>query len=252
LRTITGLLIISRTDRGSHGVFIPPKRTEAKLYHPRVRWDQGSAVAYTARKLELACSDGCPFAARCTPAQRMLADNGERTAASVRCEPSDTLVRYLLRAPIARDREQPIAPSCHKYRRFRHGSPSSPTYRRLSELLNKAMRSLGASHCDSANVHSQPMILPQSQHSGTDPKSDHSDSRLTPGYLQLFCNPVMEGLATTKDPDRGASRVPNLEGVRSPPCYVSACRRQYQRDRVHSTGAFGPFAFHGTDILAAT
>jgi hypothetical protein len=54
----------------------------------------------------------------------MLADNGERTAASIRCEPSDRLVRNLLRAPIAGDCEQPIAPRCHKYRRFRHGLPS--------------------------------------------------------------------------------------------------------------------------------
>src|ERR1022692_212180 len=34
--------------------------------------------------------------------------------------------------------------------------------RGLSELLDKAMRSLGASHYDSANVHAQSMILPQS------------------------------------------------------------------------------------------
>ena len=84
----------------------------------------GVSNSHTARKLELARSDGCPFAAWCTPAQRMSADNGERTAASIRCEPSDGLVRNLLRAPIAGDREQPIAPRCHKYRRFRHGLPS--------------------------------------------------------------------------------------------------------------------------------
>jgi hypothetical protein len=48
----------------------------------------------------------------------MSADNGERTAASIRCEPSDGLVRNLLRAPIAGDSEQPIGPRRHKYRRF--------------------------------------------------------------------------------------------------------------------------------------
>ena len=80
----------------------------------------GVSNSHTARKLELARSDGCPFAAWCTPAQRMSADNGERTAASIRCEPSDGLVRNLLRAPIAGDCEQSIAPRCHKYRRFRH------------------------------------------------------------------------------------------------------------------------------------
>src|ERR1035438_179157 len=39
----------------------------------------------------------------------------------------------------------------------------SPGCRGLSEWLNKAMRSLGASHCGSANVHAQSMILPQSR-----------------------------------------------------------------------------------------
>jgi hypothetical protein len=93
----------------------------------------------------------------------MSADNGERTAASIRYEPSDGLVRNLLRASIAGDCEQPIAPRRHKSRRFRHGLPSSPSCRGLSELLNKAMRSLGANHCDSANVHAHSMILPQSR-----------------------------------------------------------------------------------------
>lgn len=54
----------------------------------------------------------------------MSADNGERAAASIPCESSDGLVRKLLCAPIAGDCEQPIAPRCHKYRRFRHGLPS--------------------------------------------------------------------------------------------------------------------------------
>src|ERR1700694_2534834 len=84
----------------------------------------GVSNSHTARKFELARSDGCPFAAWCSPAQQMSADNGERTAASIRCEPSDGLVRNLLRAPIAGDSEQPITPRCHKYRRFRHGLPS--------------------------------------------------------------------------------------------------------------------------------
>jgi len=40
----------------------------------------------------------------------MPVNNGERAAASIRCEPSDGLVRNLLRAPIVDDCEQPIAP----------------------------------------------------------------------------------------------------------------------------------------------
>jgi len=39
----------------------------------------------------------------------MPVNNGERAAASIRCEPSDGLVRNLLRAPIVDDCEQPIA-----------------------------------------------------------------------------------------------------------------------------------------------
>src|SRR5207245_141984 len=74
----------------------------------------GVSNSHTARKLELARSDGCPFAAWCTPAQRMSADNGERTAASIRCEPSDGLVRNLLRAPIAgEDRKSTRLNSSH-------------------------------------------------------------------------------------------------------------------------------------------
>jgi len=82
----------------------------------------GVSNNHTARKFELARSDGRPFAAWCAPQQRMLPNNGKRTAASVRCESSDGLVRKLMRAPIAGDCEQPIGPGCHKYRRFRHGS----------------------------------------------------------------------------------------------------------------------------------
>jgi hypothetical protein len=70
----------------------------------------------------------------------MSADNGERTAASIRCEPSDGLVRNLLRAPIAGDCKQPIAPRCHKYRRFRHGLPS------LSQL-SRAIRVVEQGQC---------------------------------------------------------------------------------------------------------
>jgi len=81
----------------------------------------GVSNSHTARKLEVALSDGCPFAARGTPAQRMSADNGERTSASIRGEPSDGLVHNLLRAPIAGHCEQPIAPRGHKYRWFPHG-----------------------------------------------------------------------------------------------------------------------------------
>jgi hypothetical protein len=85
----------------------------------------GRAPAFLRRVTpELARSDGCRFATWCSPAQQMSADNGERTAPSIRCEPS----------------------SC----------------RGLAELLDKAMRPLGASHCGSANVHAQSMILPQS------------------------------------------------------------------------------------------
>src|SRR5271156_2911612 len=83
----------------------------------------GVSNSHTARKLELAHSDGCPFAAFCTPAQRMSPDNGERTSASIRCEPSDGLVGNFLRALIAGDCEQPIVPRGHKYRRFRPGLP---------------------------------------------------------------------------------------------------------------------------------
>src|SRR5258708_38959626 len=56
----------------------------------------GVSNSHTARKLELARSDGCPFAAWCTPAQRMSADNGEHTAAPIRDEPSDRLAHDLL------------------------------------------------------------------------------------------------------------------------------------------------------------
>src|SRR5215469_10949152 len=66
----------------------------AQPQHPRIVRCNVDSVSnsHTARKLELARSDGCPFAAWCTPAQRMSADNGECTAASIRCEPSDGLV----------------------------------------------------------------------------------------------------------------------------------------------------------------
>jgi len=74
---------------------------------------------HAARKLKLAGSDGCPFAAWRTSAQRMLTDNGERAAASIGCEPSDGMVRNLLRVLIAGDCEQSIVPRCHKYCRFR-------------------------------------------------------------------------------------------------------------------------------------
>ena len=105
----------------------------------------GVSNSHTARKLELARSDGCPFAAWCTPAQRMSADNGERTAASIRCEPSDGLVRNLLRAPIAGDCEQPIAPRCHKYRRFRHGLPSLSQLSRAIRVEEIAARIISSS-----------------------------------------------------------------------------------------------------------
>src|SRR5450432_1813022 len=99
----------------------------------------GGSNSHTARKLELARSDGGPFAAWCTPAKRMSADNAERTAASIRCEPSDGLVRNLVRGPIGGDCKQPIAPRCHKYRRFRHGLPS------LSQL-SRAIRVVEQDH----------------------------------------------------------------------------------------------------------
>ena len=108
------------------------------------------------RKLELACTGNLPFAAWCTPAQRMSADYGERTTTSIRCEPSDVLIRNLLRASIAGDCEQPIGPRCHKYRRFRHGLPS---FCRLSWPIRVVEQghafSLEASHCGAANVHAQ-------------------------------------------------------------------------------------------------
>jgi hypothetical protein len=96
----------------------------------------GVSSSHTTRKLQLARSDDCPFAAWCAPAQRMSPDNSERTAASIRCEPSHGLVRNLLRAAIASDGEQPIAPHCFQYRQFRHGVLSSTSCRGLSELLN--------------------------------------------------------------------------------------------------------------------
>ena len=114
----------------------------------------GVSNSHTARKLELARSDGCPFAASCTPAQRKPVDNGERTAASIRCEPSDGLVRNLLRAPIAGDCEQPIAPRCHKYRRFCHGLPSLVQLSRVISVTAQGPAfCLGTSHCVPANMH---------------------------------------------------------------------------------------------------
>jgi hypothetical protein len=114
----------------------------------------GVSNSHTARKLELARSYGGPFAAWCASAQRMSADNGERTAASIRCEPSDGLVRNLLRAPIAGDCEQPIAPRCHKYRRFRHGLPSlSQLSRVISVTAQGHAFCLGTSQCVPANMH---------------------------------------------------------------------------------------------------
>jgi hypothetical protein len=121
----------------------------------------GVSNSDTARKLELARSDGCPFAAWCTPAQRMPVGNGERTAASIRGEPSDGLVRNLLRAPIAGGLRTAHRPTSPQVSSISSRITSSPNCRRLSELLNKVMRSLGASHCDSANVHAQSMIVPQ-------------------------------------------------------------------------------------------
>ena len=85
----------------------------------------GVANRHTAGKLELAVGDECPFAVGCRPpVQRMSAHNGERTAAPIRCEPSDGLIRKLLYAFIAGDCEEPVAPGRHKYRRFRHESPA--------------------------------------------------------------------------------------------------------------------------------
>jgi hypothetical protein len=77
----------------------------------------------------------------------MSTDNGERTAAPIWRKPSDALVRNLLRAPIAGDCEQPIAPGRHKYRRFRHGSPSSPAFLLRADLYvihTRAAKSLTA------------------------------------------------------------------------------------------------------------
>jgi hypothetical protein len=54
----------------------------------------------------------------------MSTDNGERTAASIGCEPSDGLVRNLLGAFIAGDGEQPIVPRRYEDGRFRHGQLS--------------------------------------------------------------------------------------------------------------------------------
>jgi hypothetical protein len=84
----------------------------------------GVSNSHTARELELTRSHRCPFAAWGPPAQRVLADNGEGAAPSIWCEPSDGLVRYLLRGSVASNCEQPIAPGCDKYRGFCHGIPS--------------------------------------------------------------------------------------------------------------------------------
>lgn len=73
--------------------------------------------------------------------QRMSADNGEDTAAAIRCEPSDGLIRNLLRALIAGQHRQSIVPRRYKYRRFGHESPFSPSRREFSEL-NKKLRAL--------------------------------------------------------------------------------------------------------------
>jgi hypothetical protein len=82
----------------------------------------------------------------------MSADNGERTAASIRCEPSDGLVRNLLRALVAGDYEQPIAPRCHKDRRFRHRLPSLSRLSRAIRVVEQGHAfSLGASHCGRPN-----------------------------------------------------------------------------------------------------
>jgi hypothetical protein len=80
------------------------------------------------------------------PAHRIAADNGERTAASIRCEPSDGQVRDLLPAPIAGDCEQPVAPRQVSLVLSRIPFPL-PSCWRLSELLHTAMRSLlGTNH----------------------------------------------------------------------------------------------------------
>ena len=72
---------------------------------------------------------------------------GEGTAAPIWREPSDALVRNLLRAPIAGDCEQPIAPGRHKYRRLRHGSPSSPNQRFFRKVsVAELIRSPGHSN----------------------------------------------------------------------------------------------------------
>ncbi len=53
----------------------------------------------------------------------MPSHNRERTAAPVRRQPSDRLVRKLLHTPIVCDSEHPIAPSRHEYCPLRHTSP---------------------------------------------------------------------------------------------------------------------------------
>ncbi len=108
-------------------------------------------------------SDGCPFAAWCTPAQRMSADNGERTAASIPCEPSGGLVRNLLRAPIAGDCEKPRPTSSQVSSVSSRITFLSQLSRAIKAVEQGHAFSLGASHCDSVNVHTQSMILTQSR-----------------------------------------------------------------------------------------
>jgi hypothetical protein len=54
----------------------------------------------------------------------MPTDNSERPAKPIRRESPHGLLRNLLRTPLARDREQSLSPSRHKYRRCYHGLTS--------------------------------------------------------------------------------------------------------------------------------